>query len=106
MSAPACSDDCHVKRSWNCGSWRTVCAVLAGAMVVLCSSAKSIHSWHVRVRKMSRSSACSSLLPRAWSAMVLPGHFSNRSMRSTPSQKFFQNDCSDAMKRMCPSDAS
>src|SRR2546421_317261 len=36
---------------------------------------------------MSRSSAWSSLLPRAWSAMVLPGHFSNRSIRSTRSQQ-------------------
>ena len=74
--------------------------------MVLCSSAKSIHSCDVFVRKMSRSSAWSSLLPRAWSAMVLPGHFSKRSMRPTPSQKFFQNDCSDAMKRTCPSDDS
>ena len=37
---------------------------------------------------------------------VLPGHFSKRSIRPTPSQKFFQNACSDAMNRMCPSDDS
>ena len=30
-------------------------------------------------------------LPRAWSAYLLPGHFSKRSVRPTPSQKFFQN---------------
>ncbi len=55
------------------------------------------------VLKISRSSARSGRLPRAWSAYFEPGWASNRSARPTPSQKFFQNACSDAMNRTWPS---
>ena len=80
--------------------------MLTGAIGVLTSSPNSSHSAAVRVRKMSRSSARSSRLPRAWSAYFEPGHRSNRSVRPTPSQKFFQNACSDAMNRTWPSAVS
>ena len=41
------------------------------------------------------------MLLRAWSAYFDPGKRSNRSIRSTASQKFFQNACSDAMNSTC-----
>ena len=64
---------------------------------------KSSHCLTVFVMKIVFSSACSSRFPRAWSANFEPGHFSKSSMRPTPSQKFFQKACSDAMKSTWPS---
>ena len=86
------------KRSANWGSSSSVLGVLTGAIGVLTRPPNSSHSSAVFVRKMSRSSRWSSRLPRAWSAYLEPGQRSKRSARSTPSQKFLQKACSDAMK--------
>ena len=75
--------------------------MLTGAIGVLTRPPNSSHSVAVLVRKMARSSACSSRLPRAWSAYLEPGQRSKRSARSSASQKFFQKACSEAMKRTC-----
>ena len=65
---------------------------------MLCCSPKMTHSPVVRVLKMAVSSSRSSRSPRAWSAYWLPGWASNSSGRPMPSQKFFQNSRSLAMK--------
>ena len=90
-------------RASNCGSSMTDSEVFTGAIVVLCSPANTNHSSVVRVRKISRSSRWSSVLPLAWSAYFEPGQRSNRSGRSTPRQKFSQKLCSLAMNNTCPS---
>ena len=43
---------------------------------------------------------------RFFNANFDPGQRSKRSMRPTPSQKFFQNACSEAMNRTWPSEDS
>ena len=73
---------------------------------MLASSEKASHSAHVLVAKMAFSSICNSVLLRAWSAYWEPGQRSNSSGLPTPSQKFRQKACSEAMNRMWPSDAS
>ncbi len=98
-SAPSRSTGYQWNRSWNWGSSAMVFGELTGATGKFSSTPKSIHALAVLVRKMSRSSARSSRLPRAWSAYFEPGHRSNRSVRSTASQKFFQKACSEAMNR-------
>ncbi len=102
-SAPSASRGWKGSRSWNWGSAASVRGVFTGAIGVLCSPPKAIHSTVVRARKMSRSSACISRLPGAWSAMAAPGQRSNMSSRSTPTQKFFQNSRSDAWNSTYPS---
>src|SRR5438132_401990 len=84
MSASRRSFGIHGRRCWNWGSRAIVLGVLTGAIGVLCSLPKAIHSSDVLDLKISVRIACSSLLLRAWSAKVLPGHRSNRSDRPTP----------------------
>ena len=81
MSAPCSLAGRKPRRSWNCGSSASVSGVWTGAMGTLCSSPNHVQSSVDFVLNTSARMACSSRLPRAWSAYWLPGHFSNRSSR-------------------------
>src|SRR5450755_541370 len=64
-SVPTSAAGSSGKRSMNWGSSSRVWGVLTGAIGVLTRPPNSSHSAKVLVRKMSRSSLCSSRLPRA-----------------------------------------
>ena len=105
-SAPTCSTLQNGRRCWNCGSSATVWRVLTGAMVVLCSSPNADPLGGGPGLEDVAQLGLELEVVAGVVGVPRPGQRSNRSVRSMPSQKFFQNACSDAMNSTWPSAVS